>query len=178
MTPAAAPSHVSGFTLLELMITILVGSVLLAMAIPSFREMSAGNRLTTQANDVVAALNLSRSEAIKRNTTVTFCRTATAADTSCVTSTGDWLNWIARTAGGTVIRKGSVSTFNSTLVLKSTLTNDQVSFGSDGLARTGGALVNNQTVTVCVSNVSVSNQRIVTLGAGSRLSTTSGAGGC
>jgi len=178
MTPATVPTDVSGFTLLELMTTILVASILLGIAIPSFREMSAGNRLTTQANDVVAGMNLSRSEAIKRNTTVTFCRTATAADTACVTSTGDWLNWIVRTSGGTVIRKGSVSTYNSTLSLKSTLTNDQVSFGSDGLARTGGALVNNQTVTVCVSNLSTSNKRVVTLGAGSRLSTTSGAGTC
>jgi type IV fimbrial biogenesis protein FimT len=167
-----------GFTLLELLTTVLVASILLAIAIPSFREMSAGNRLTTQANDVVAAINLSRSEAIKRNTTVTFCRTGTAADTSCVTSTGNWQTWIVRTSGGTVIRRGDVSTYSGTLVLKSTLTNDQVSFGSDGLGRTGGALVNNQTVTVCVSNVSASNKRVVTLGAGSRLSTTTGAGTC
>jgi type IV fimbrial biogenesis protein FimT len=169
---------VSGFTLLELLTTVFVASILLAIAVPSFRDMSAGNRLTTQANDVVAALNLARSEAIKRNTTVTFCRASTAADTTCVTSAGDWLNWIVRTSGGTVMRRGAVSTYSGTLVLKSTLTNDQVSFGSDGLARTGGALVNNQTITVCVSNVSVSNKRVVTLGAGSRLSTTTGAGGC
>ena len=156
----------------------LVASILLAIAVPSFREMSANNRLTTQANDLVAALNLSRSEAIKRNTSVTFCRVASDTDTTCPTSTSQWLGWIVRTAGGTVIRRGSVSTYNGALVLKSTLTNDQVTFGSDGLARTGGALVNNQTVTVCVSNVSVSNQRIVTLGAGSRLSTVTGVGGC
>jgi type IV fimbrial biogenesis protein FimT len=167
-----------GFTLLELMTTILVGSVLLAIAVPSFRQMSASNRLTTQANDVVAALNLSRSEAIKRNTSITFCRAAAATDTTCVTSTGNWQNWIVRTGGGTVIRRGSVGTYNGTLVLKSTLTNDQVTFGSEGLARTGGTLVDSQTITVCVSNISANNKRVVTLGAGSRIFTAPAAGGC
>jgi type IV fimbrial biogenesis protein FimT len=109
---------------------------------------------------------------------VTFCRAASDTATTCVTSTGNWQSWIVRTSGGTVVRRGSVPTYNGALVLQSTLTNDTVSFGSDGLARTGGALVNNQTLTVCASNISVNNKRVVTLGAGSRMSTSTSAGGC
>ena len=64
----------AGFTLIELMIVILLGAILMGMAIPSFRSLMAGNRLTTQANDLVGAINYARSEAISHNTTVTFCR--------------------------------------------------------------------------------------------------------
>jgi type IV fimbrial biogenesis protein FimT len=140
--------------------------------------MSASNRLTTQANDMVGAMNFARSEAIKRNASISLCRVGTAADTDCVTSRGNWENWIVRTGGGTVIRRGTIDTFNNTLVVQSTLTNDQARFGSDGLTRTGGALVNNQQITVCVSNVAASNIRRIALGAGSRISTSTESGGC
>jgi type IV fimbrial biogenesis protein FimT len=160
------------------MTAILIGSVLLAMAVPSFRQMAASNRLTTQANDVVAALNFARSEAIKRNASIAFCRAATAAATACVTARDNWQYWIVRTAAGTVIRRGTISTYNNTLVMQSTLTIDQALFGSDGLTRTGGSLVNDHQITVCVGNVAASNIRRIVLGAGSRISTATDSGGC
>jgi hypothetical protein len=95
-----------------------------------------------------------------------------------VTSVGNWQNWIVRTAGGTVIRRGSIGTYNSTLLVTSTLTADQALFGSDGLTRTGNGLVDNQLITLCARNVRTKNIRYIALGAGSRISTTSDSGGC
>lgn len=163
----------AGFTLLELMTAIVVGSVMLSIAVPSFRQMIASSRLTTQANEVVAALNLARSEAIKQNTRVAFCRAETATSTSCVDARGDWRNWIVATRTGEVIRRGAISTHGDTLVVQSTLVNDQALFGPDGLTQTGGALVNGQFISVCAANITTDNMRKVELGAGSRLSTQS-----
>jgi type IV fimbrial biogenesis protein FimT len=70
-----------GFTLVELMVTLLVLAVLLGLAVPSFRDAALSSRLTGYANDLVASVQIARSEAIKRNATVTLC--ASANGTSC-----------------------------------------------------------------------------------------------
>lgn len=51
----------AGFTLIELIITLSVASILLAIAAPSFTGMIKDNRLITQINDFSASLNLGRS---------------------------------------------------------------------------------------------------------------------
>lgn len=66
--------HSVGFTLMELMVTITIAAILLGVAIPSFTSIIASNRLTTYANEWVTALNLARSEAIKRGVQVTIRR--------------------------------------------------------------------------------------------------------
>src|SRR5262249_48741731 len=63
----------SGFTLMELMVAITILSVLLCVAVPSFREAGLPSQLRAIANSMVAAAQIARSEAIKRNATVTLC---------------------------------------------------------------------------------------------------------
>jgi type IV fimbrial biogenesis protein FimT len=61
-----------GFTLLELFATMAIAGILLSIAVPSFRTLILNNRITTQTNDFISALNLARSEAIKRGAPVTL----------------------------------------------------------------------------------------------------------
>ncbi len=166
-----------GFTIIELMITVAVASLLMAIAVPSFNQMVVSGRLTAQSNEFVAALSLARSEAIKRNASVTLCRANSATATDCSTASGTWTNWIVR-ANGNVVHGGTVNTFGNALVVQSTLTTDQVVFGPDGLARTGSAMVSNHTIRVCARRSNDRNIRLVTLGAGSRMSTTVQSGAC
>jgi type IV fimbrial biogenesis protein FimT len=60
----------AGFTIIEMMVTVVVASVLMAVAVPSMRNIIIGNRLTAQTNTLVATLQLARSEAIKRATPI------------------------------------------------------------------------------------------------------------
>ncbi len=168
---------VSGFTMIELMVTLAVAAITLGLAVPAFTQMTVNTRLTTQANEVVAALNLARSEAIKRNTSVSFCRVDPNKDDTCANSTRAWTNWIVTTgSGGNVLRRGAVNTFSGGISMQSTLIGDSVTYRPEGLAYTGGSIVNDQRITVCAPR-NASGRR-VTLGSGSRLSTTTLSGTC
>lgn len=60
-----------GFTLIELMVTLVVVVILAVLAVPSFRSFTANQQVKTASYDLLAALNYARSEAIKRNKDVT-----------------------------------------------------------------------------------------------------------
>jgi len=52
-----------GFTLVELMVVVVVIGIGSSLALPGFQNMVARNRLATQTNDLILAINLTRSEA-------------------------------------------------------------------------------------------------------------------
>jgi type IV fimbrial biogenesis protein FimT len=55
-----------GFTLVELLVTISIMVIVMSIAVPSFSSLLDRNRLATRSNLLVSALNLARSEAVKR----------------------------------------------------------------------------------------------------------------
>lgn len=81
------------FTLIEMMVTVAIAGVLLAIAIPSFSAVVSNGRLSGRANEMVAAISFARSEAIKRGRPVTLCRSANAGS-------GAESGWICATGGG------------------------------------------------------------------------------
>ena len=70
----------AGFTLLELMLVLAIGSILLAIAVPSMGNFIRNSRITSAANDVMGALHFTRSEAVKRRIPVTLCTSANAVN--------------------------------------------------------------------------------------------------
>lgn len=162
-----------GFTIVELMMTLIVAGILAALAAPSFTGIIMSSRLAAATNDLVSGIQIARSEAIKRNAAVQFCRTASDVATTCANNTGAWTHWIVRTqAGDDIIRRGMVNPHGGTLTVKSDFDGDTITFGSDGLGRTGANLVSDRTLTICSSSRPVDNVRELELGAGSRITTT------
>ncbi|RPJ45094.1 MAG: prepilin-type N-terminal cleavage/methylation domain-containing protein [Betaproteobacteria bacterium] len=82
----------SGSTLLELMVVLSVSAILLGIAIPGFSALTSNSRLVAATNELVSSLHLARSEAIKRNSRVVLCTSATG--TSCVASGGWHQGWL------------------------------------------------------------------------------------
>lgn len=70
----------SGFTLVELMVTLTVAAILLVIAVPSFVSSMKDNRRTTYINELVSSLNLARSEATKSRSEIAFCPSANGED--------------------------------------------------------------------------------------------------
>jgi type IV fimbrial biogenesis protein FimT len=91
-----------GFTLIELMITVIIVSVLLALAAPAFLSVIQENQNRTQASRIVSSLNLARSEAAKENLPTTVCASADAA--TCSVDGSDfisgWLVYVDRDNDG------------------------------------------------------------------------------
>lgn len=54
-----------GFTLLELMIVLVIAGIAMGAAFPAFQGMVARNRMATQTNDMLLAINVARSEALR-----------------------------------------------------------------------------------------------------------------
>lgn len=164
-----------GFTLIELMVTIAVVAILAVVAVPSLVSLVNSNRLTAQANEVMASLQQARMEAIRRNRSVTVCRSLNG--TTCADA-GTWNRWITvATVGGEVLR---VNTVKAPLQVTSQAAS--IIYRADGLARAaaGGVLTDN-VITVCIPTTSpATNRRAVSMVSGSRISITSsnGAGAC
>ncbi|QEE24448.1 prepilin-type N-terminal cleavage/methylation domain-containing protein [Rhodanobacter glycinis] len=165
-----------GFTLVELMITLAVAVILTAIAVPSFRNLTLSNRLTTTANDIVGALNVARMEAVKRNASVQFCSndsTANGSDTLgalCASDGGG--------AGGAVVT--SINGADTQLVQATNMglgsgiqlngSMKAVRFNGQGLgydptsmaAPFGGTVAD-----ICTTSLSSDNHRVVSITAGS-----------
>ena len=82
-----------GFTLVELLITIVVITVLLAAGVPAFKDFIKNNRVTAQTNDLISAIQLARSEALKRGSNTVVC--ASKNQTDCADDKDAWADgWI------------------------------------------------------------------------------------
>ena len=93
MLRPAMKAHSSGFSLLELMITIAILAILIGVGVPNFRDFVRNSRISAASNDIVTDFNLARSEAVKRHVPVTLCKSSNG--TACDTSDADPFNrWI------------------------------------------------------------------------------------
>jgi len=83
-----------GFSLIELMVTVSILAIVMAVGVPSFKNFSDGQKVKTAAYELSTAFLVARSEAIKRNAAVTIAPATT--DT--------WISgWTVTTVGGTTL---------------------------------------------------------------------------
>jgi type IV fimbrial biogenesis protein FimT len=66
----------AGFTLYELLITVIIMGVMLSFGVANLADFNRNGRMTATANDLHAAFHLARSEAARAKTNVTICASA------------------------------------------------------------------------------------------------------
>lgn len=172
------PARVRGFTLIELMVTIAVLAVIVALATPSFAGIINSNRLATASNELLTSLQLARMEAVRRNAPVVVCASENAESASPSCTAGDWGQWVTFvdldgnrqvSSGESLLR---VSALDSRLeVTSDSAVSGSVMFASDGLAYTAtGALVDGA-VAICIpTSTPRENVRTVSISFGSSVS--------
>ena len=79
----------TGFTLYELLVTLLIVGVVLTLGIPNLSEFTRNSRITSTANDIHASFLMARSEAARAKSNVTICASSNSMDSDS-TCQGTW----------------------------------------------------------------------------------------
>jgi type IV fimbrial biogenesis protein FimT len=66
----------TGFTLYELLTTLLIVGVVLSIGVPNMQSFRENSRMTAVANDLHSTFHLARSEASRSKTNITICASA------------------------------------------------------------------------------------------------------
>ncbi|MCF7222351.1 GspH/FimT family pseudopilin [Marilutibacter chinensis] len=181
-------SRSGGFTLIELLVAVALLAIVIGLAVPSFIGIINGNRLASGVNEMVAAVQTARMEAVRQNRRVAVCR---SADNATCSAGAQWQSWItiidssgngAFGAGDTVLRVSNAEapvqvTVGNTI----SANNNSIVFRPDGLAYDANNALLVGAVTVCIpTDKPAMNRRILNVAAGSRVSTSqaNGAGAC
>lgn len=135
-----------GFTLIELLVVLVIVVITLSAAVPSFQGMVARNRIATQTNELLLAINLARSEALRlgRVVSVQAVSPGDSADEFgggwCVIA-GDASDVGPADCGGTPIRTFEALSGESTLDAVEDV--DSIQFNSLGALTQSGTAVRN-----------------------------------
>jgi len=92
-----ANRNLSGFTLYELLITIVIIGIVLAFGIPNFGVFTQNSRIASTANDMHSSFYLGRSEAARSKSNITICASANSMDAAADcggTFDGGWIIFV------------------------------------------------------------------------------------
>jgi type IV fimbrial biogenesis protein FimT len=154
-----------GFTLIELMVTIAILAIVLGLAVPSFQDFVSRNRLVAATNNLVSALALARSEAIKRATPVTVASADWSAGWQVFVDTGT----IGDPAGDTVLRVYQPNAGNAPVITPDANFTSYISYLPSG-ASTGSGGSGSGSFEVCKDG----NARVISISTTGRVSSASG----
>jgi len=70
----------SGFTLYELLVTLLIVGVVLTLGIPNLSDFTRNSRITGTSNDLHASFLMARSESARAKTNITICASSNSMD--------------------------------------------------------------------------------------------------
>lgn len=169
----------SGFTLLELMITVVILSIVVTIAVPSFLSLLQTNRLSGQVNQFVGAIHAARTEAIKMNRNVVFCHSSDGVACSPAPATG-WEGWLIALAapgagGGAVANSIMASGFvlSNNIVIRTNnsiaTNNSEIRFSPQGLVRTRTGTPLNGVIRICATNTPNNNARDMLIRSGGHI---------
>lgn len=182
----------SGFTLMELMVTIAVLAITLAIAVPSFSGVIGNSKLRGQAGELQAAISYARTEAIRLNRNVVFCHSNNGINCTIPPVSG-WEGWLVSASTPVLanpeipaLRTGLIAVLpmriSSGNILGAPAANHAILFNPQGLARTFATNAPlSDLIRVCITSAATNpNTREIQFNSGgrSRIVSSDNAGTC
>jgi type IV fimbrial biogenesis protein FimT len=115
MIPLRFGHYSNGITLLELLVVIAILGIVAVLAGPGFLDYLSEMKARQSANQLYAAINLAKSEAVTRFTRVTLCKAKIAkkvTDQTCDASASWDDGWVVFTDGGVDDDPGTIGTID------------------------------------------------------------------
>lgn len=175
--------------MIELMVALAVLAVIISVGLPQMSVFFKGGRMVTIPNELLAGLHIARSEAIKRNSRVTICKStnADAVPPSCATGAVDWdQGWFVFVEGsdaanivgayssndGAILKVNTgVENNKATIKADSTQIENYVTFTSRGVPKQANGATQSGLFRVC-DDRGLSSARGVVLNASGRVRVT------
>ena len=158
-----------GFTMLELVVVMSIVAILMAIAIPSYRYVTNGNRIAAEINGLLGDLQYARAEAVKQGQTVTVC--VSSNGTACTGGTSWQKGWIVfsdvngdqnyTAAADTLLRVQATFTSTDTFTANNNLT--AVTFNREGFATGAGGVPAGTLISLHASPVNNASTRCLSV---------------
>jgi type IV fimbrial biogenesis protein FimT len=144
IVPCMKRRTLAGFTLLELLITMSIAGILMAVAVPSYQYFTTANRIASEINGLVGDLQFARLEAVREGQMVAVCPSLSPY-TTCNNTTSWNQGWIVCSdpsgdaqcdAGQPILRVQAAFTPDTLVINNNAVTS--LTFNRDGFMSTGG----------------------------------------
>lgn len=175
-SPSIACSHLrmAGFTLTELLVVIAISAILATSIAPFALSVVDEIRIRGYTNQFMSDLALARSEAIKRNSRVTLCKSENGV--GCASSGGWQQGWIIfhdQNGNGTADAGEPVIRQMSALAQGFNLTGNMpvsryITYAATGTTQLTSGAFQAGTVTICRASSSAVNARIIVINSAGR----------
>jgi type IV fimbrial biogenesis protein FimT len=134
----------TGFTLYELLTTMLIVGIVLTLGIPNMQSFRQNSRMTAAANDLHSSFHLARSEAARAKNNIAICASVDSSLGTPVCSGGFEAGWVVFEdrnadlvvdAGEPIFRRYPAMTTDIAITTVGTGPDDYFMYASTGLGR-------------------------------------------
>jgi type IV fimbrial biogenesis protein FimT len=134
----------AGLTLIELMVVLVLAGIIMAAGVPAFNELMKRTRMNSEFDQSLGNFAFARSEAVKRNQSVSVCPSDDQSTCTGTSWNNDWLIFVDDGNGGgtadnrdrdgseTILRVRQARSADFTVNLTNFTDNGGVLFGGDG----------------------------------------------
>lgn len=145
------PSLLKGFTLTELIVVVAILAIVAAFAAPSMKDFLVRNSMGAATSQFVSAINLAKTEALRRNQSVSLCASSDGGSCNTENWGSGWVAFVDKDSNGAIDA-------TDTIIKSGSAINSSLQVSENGLASPGlvvflpdGSISASFTMTFCVS---------------------------
>ncbi|MDZ4731557.1 MAG: GspH/FimT family pseudopilin [Xanthomonadales bacterium] len=152
--PSACRALVTGFSVIEILITLVLIAISVSLALPSLQQFSANNQVLAASNSIVSGLNMARFNAITTGEETTICPSADGQSCSNDSWSSGWIVFADENGNSAADAAELVRIVEIEGNIQASGFGNALTFESDGTTSRDSDTV----ITSCYKNAGVSNR--------------------